>query len=85
MAFETNSATSAVVNPNILFGHIQQSKRLKNQIVTLKNEDGLRVTNPSSQADLVADTHFDLTLSHQFLSSSRKPNQCLQWCLLLIP
>ncbi len=49
MAYETNLATSAAVNPTKLFGHIQQNKRLKNQIVTLKNADSLRVTILSFQ------------------------------------
>ncbi len=46
-AYETNLATSAVVNPKKLFGQIQQNKRLNHQIATLKNEDGLRVIFPS--------------------------------------
>ncbi len=58
MANETNLATSAAVNPKKLFGHIQQDKHLEHKIFTLKNEDGLRVTNLSPQADLFAEVFY---------------------------
>ncbi len=43
-------------NPKQLFGHIRMKKRLNNQLVTLKGVDGIRVTNPSSQANIFAET-----------------------------
>ncbi len=89
MAYETNWATSAVVNPKKLFGHIQQKKALENPI-RYSQEMKMACESPTHRPKPIClrtryIEHFDLTLSHQFLSSSRKPNQCLQWCLLLIP
>ncbi len=44
MAYETDLASSAAINPKELFGHIQQNRHLKKQIVT--------------QADLFAETFY---------------------------
>ncbi len=42
-------------NPWGFFGHIQTNERLKNQVVTLKDENVIRVTDPSSQANIFAE------------------------------
>ncbi len=44
MAYETDLASTAAINPKELFGHIQQNRRLKKQIVT--------------QGDLFAETFY---------------------------
>ncbi len=48
-------AQRAAANPKQFFGHIRTNKRLKKQVVTLKDVDGIRVTDPSSQANIFAE------------------------------
>ncbi len=47
IAYETSLAQRAAANPKQFFGHIRTNERLKNQVVTLKDVDGIRVTYPS--------------------------------------
>ncbi len=47
IAYETGLAQRAAANPKQLFGHIRPKKLLKNQVVTLKDVDGIRVNQKS--------------------------------------
>ncbi len=80
IAYETCPAQRAATNPNQFFGHIRTNKGLKNQVTTLKGVDGIRVTDPSSQANICAETihrTFRPTSELMTLLSSKTRNRCL--------
>ncbi len=57
VAYETDLAQRAAANPKQFFGHITTNKRLKNKVVTLKDVDGIRVTDLSSQVNIFVETN----------------------------
>ncbi len=56
MKFEARFAQRAASQPKIFFAHAQKQKKLKNQVVTMRDETGERITDPLRQAQLFADT-----------------------------
>ncbi len=56
MQFEARLAQRAASQPKIFFAHAQKNKKLKHQVVTLRDETGERIADPLRQAHFFADT-----------------------------
>ncbi len=56
MQFEARLAQRAASQPQIFFAHAQKNKKLKNQVVTIRDETGERITDSLRQAHFFADT-----------------------------
>ncbi len=55
ISFETALAQKAASNPKEFFGHLQRDSRLRTQITTLKDSSSEPLTDPTSQAETLAD------------------------------